>query len=1109
VPGGSAKDKDKKAADKEPAIDLPYAHLPWGDVAEAYSTALVIYSKCLAPLSYLLEPARFVSAESPRDYTHPLLHAGCCLAYARFLLSIWASGGYNGEAFDQMIYGGIPPMLAETVRPSLATYTQHATATGVQRHEIAAAASAALTHSIAALKPPDQIAVLSAAASIFGCIGFSRREAYLLRQMQAAMVALLARSTTETADPVAPVPRYIEPNSEATRGAVQLAATVCDEAYTINTEAEPAHNIIALASAVCETGGINADVPPVKRLPRQHVLARALQLEGISNGDEDEDVDFDATLAARARARASWGAQPESFSGPSGGGEAVVERSLLQDEAPFGWAEQQIGLLRDTIGVCEVMDDFVGVTHYAALLLRDFHWLLSPDEQLRLARGLPRAVEAARHRGAKTLELQYWGPAEPVCRIAVVPVARERIPEQRPALQLREDASEAAAKPEGIAGLNNPFVMATGKPTTKEAHTLVVDEEAVFELTLQNTFTISLECSSIVLETTGSAFEALELRDVSIPPRAMHTLRLSGIPRDTGKVTVRGCRITLDGCAARSFRVSQVDASTDKGSIARATELDDRRVRIKAAGLEARPAFVAERRRAALLAGDAKPKRQSSNGVELLLECVVVPAQPLLAVEAATTSHGSLVLWDGEVTTLHLRLANIGRLPVDFLRLSFADNLADSARASLGEGELDAAEVHALETSLTRAPALAYARAPRDPLHRIAPGETTTLEVSLRGKLGCTNMTLQLEYAHVDGPGRGGLPTDETRDFYTRRHVVPLGVTVLPSVDCSGLEIRDAHPGEAVRLIAESMAQLERGGGALPDGKADAEVIGKASEAQDGEACLLCFDMRNLQRGAVDVAFDVAQGECLVRVWTRPLLTRRSDEGPALRVRRSLPGGGRARIVVPFARLHLSSAELSAPIPTLSARQFVVSRVKLSAREEQAARARFWLRQELLRRLGTGTDAAPRWTERASGRRGEVPLAAFTLNDEQGGLVRLGGVDVSLAVGGAAPAVNGDAVHALDQAQVEEYTDVVGTITNRSGAYGSRPAMKRFLTLLHRPPAAAPLPPDPAALHGALARWAGHAVCVLRRRQRRDAEPRPRHERQSLGTRRALAAATG
>jgi hypothetical protein len=518
---------------------------------------------------------------------------------------------------------------------------------------------------------------------------------------------------------------------------------------------------------------------------------------------------------------------------------------------------------------------------------------------------------------------------------------------------------------------------------------------------------------------------------------------------------------------------------------------------------------VAERRRAALLAGDAKPKRQSSNGVELLLECVVVPAQPLLAVEAATTSHGSLVLWDGEVTTLHLRLANIGRLPVDFLRLSFADNLADSARASLGEGELDAAEVHALETSLTRAPALAYARAPRDPLHRIAPGETTTLEVSLRGKLGCTNMTLQLEYAHVDGPGRGGLPTDETRDFYTRRHVVPLGVTVLPSVDCSGLEIRDAHPGEAVRLIAESMAQLERGGGALPDGKADAEVIGKASEAQDGEACLLCFDMRNLQRGAVDVAFDVAQGECLVRVWTRPLLTRRSDEGPALRVRRSLPGGGRARIVVPFARLHLSSAELSAPIPTLSARQFVVSRVKLSAREEQAARARFWLRQELLRRLGTGTDAAPRWTERASGRRGEVPLAAFTLNDEQGGLVRLGGVDVSLAVGGAAPAVNGDAVHALDQAQVEEYTDVVGTITNRSGAYGSRPAMKRFLTLLHRPPAAAPLPPDPAALHGALARWAGHAVCVLRRRQRRDAEPRPRHERQSLGTRRALAAATG
>jgi hypothetical protein len=53
--------------------------------------------------------------------------------------------------------------------------------------------------------------------------------------------------------------------------------------------------------------------------------------------------------------------------------------------------------------------------------------------------------------------------------------------------------------------------------------------------------------------------------------------------------------------------------------------------------------------------------------------------------------------------------------------------------------------------------------------------------------------------------------------------------------------------------------------------------------------------------------------------------------------------------MLPVKKFRLSDDQISHPIPTLSDRQFVVGKSKLSIEEEQAQRELFWYREELLK----------------------------------------------------------------------------------------------------------------------------------------------------------------
>lgn len=993
LPSGGTKDKK----DKE-AFELPFAQYEWGEVAEAYALALQIYSKTLAPPRYLVESVKSVTSETPRDYTHPLIHSSACIAYARLLLAIWASSGWNAECFDQLIYGGVPPALVEDARPGPAMYAALSKDSGVRRHEIAVPTSLALSHSVAALKPPDQIAILCSLANVYGCIGFARREAYLLRQLQAAVVSLLARALILN-------PREPITIASALRQIAGPDHTVLGTMVTQTLTSglgEGADAVLILALQICETYGINVDIDPLKNIPPNHILSRAAVTGKTTTTGEP------LLKKKQLNARASWGAQQDVT--------GELDLVLLQEEAAFGWADLQIALLKDTICVAEMLQDHVGMAFFATVLLRDFHEVLSGGEQVSLMRGVADCVRTARWQDAQELEVQYWGPPEPICSIETVPLPPAKIPTQHPARDLI-DANREASSSDGVAGLNNPFFWnpSTSSMSSKQA-TLVQGERAEFLVTLQNPFKAPLDLVNVRLSTMGADFEA-DVIDTTLPPLAYHTIALTGTPRGNGNLTVRGCYLTLVGCPEREFKMTLADEGNDKLRRGRESEADDRRARLKTQGLDARPAIIAQKR-----AGlnnskpDDKPAKKSvAKYLERLLQCRVVPDQPMLRIDSPSLTHGQVMLFDGEETTLKLRLTNVSSLPIDFARLTFSDDLSEEIQASLSEGDLLPADAHQLEWQLLHQPVLSYDRRPRS--IKISPGRSVLLPIKLRGKLDCTRGTINVDFAHLDAPGRGGLPTEETKNFYTRRVSLSFGLTVYPLIEMGALDIKPLGEAESRLLLGDAKTESAQALEVNGDGP---------SSSSSDRATLLSLNVRNVHQHTINIDLTLDRG----------------DSSQEQQQTRTIPPGSTAHLILPLAKLDLPLEQVESPIPSLSSRQFILSKIKLSPMEERRARRCFWYRSELLRRLSA------QWIDPRSGRKGTLHLEEQTLTDEHVQALQLESLSVDLRLASEAGDKQLQASSTIQRvsAPAEECIEIEAVIRNSS---------PRPLKLLYR---LAPLP---------------------------------------------------
>ncbi|SPO28950.1 related to hypercellular protein (hypa) [Ustilago trichophora] len=952
----TAKEKEKEK-DKD-GIARPYAKQSWGEIAEAYTIAVVIYSKCLAPPSVLLEPVRSVTNDSPRDYTHPLIHASACTQYARFLLAVWASGGWNGECFDQLVYGGVPPALAEE-KPTNAMYLSLTSMSGIARHDIAAAASSALSHSIIALKPTDQITLLGTLTAIFGCIGFSRREAHLLRQLQSTIVNLLVKAKRVNAKPPTTASLPILEQNQFGKDAEELVGNIVAQT-TYDSLGRGPEAVLVLAMQICETYGIHVEVDPLCNIPPYHILSKAS--EGLRS----------AYASPALGGSEEWRQSNKSSEAPE---VALLTPLEMAQEAPFGWTEQQILLLKESISIAELLSDYVGMAFFSAILLRDFHALLEPEEQRDLMIGMQRSIQAARWAGAQDLSVKYWGPPEPLCSLELLPLTPEKMPLEKDG-KLLLPASSSVKGEEGVAGLNNPFFWNPAGITGGKAKAVAVQGEPLHVMaTLQNPFAVELHIDTIALVGEGAGFIPTEAERVSIPPYSFQTVRLSGVAKETGKVTIKGINLALaGGCTeTQTFLLPIYDEENAKQRRKQAAELDDRKTRLKVAGLDARSSVIKQRSPSTISGG-------SDVGKGKWLEVNVVPAQPTLSAFCAELEPMQAVdLYEGELVTLHLELQNISpSLEVNFIHLSFTDDVSDSAKHALSSGELLPQDVHEIEWDLVHQPVLSQpGNLPASGV-RIEPGASKTFLIQVRGKIGCTSAGISVEYGNVDWDRlHSGVGTDAGTKVNMRKVELGFRMTVHEVVVCRGLRVGPVKAGEAARLTKEVLASgdsipallktfgkkytrldVVRASEEEEGGMKEVKVIEPEvePEADDEEYSLLTLDLSNQHREDVLLRISLNTGGVV-----------------PLHLYKVLRAGASTRVALPQPRIELdpatgktflpssSSSSIEGkgatfpPIPSIwaegSNRQFIVSKIQLAKSEELETRKNFWYREAVFSRL--------------------------------------------------------------------------------------------------------------------------------------------------------------
>ncbi|GAA5826496.1 hypothetical protein JCM11251_002398 [Rhodosporidiobolus azoricus] len=943
-----------------PGQSIPEVSTFLSAIPDRLSQAVSLYEKMLAPLDRTVD-----AAQLDPDRAHPIVYAEACLRCAHFLIAVHEAQGAMQKALERLVS---PSSTAPPFPRSGADQAQKARLTSlspsntVPRSSIATWISNAYSPHLSKLDLPIRLRLTSEVASLFGRIGYRRKEAFVLRELAAICAEGVAGKSIEVfaADgPAHPFP-VAEEDGRSSGASTPLSSTLqsngkrppslsrLKSGSIVRTTSDPAGNesIVRITEKVCEAFGIR--VAP--RVPRERTKEE--KRKSLIQGRSLE----------------------------------IMENEV----GTFGWPGLQVGVLKDAISIAEVLPDYQAAIRFTVTALRSLSDTMPPVEQYELSQNIPRVFAAATRRGA-AFELEYWGPTQLVMSLEVAKLSANRLP----VVHALKDAENAAGP--SLGGPRNPFLYDPRRrlQAAKARPSLVQNEAVEVLVTLQNPFLFELEIQSIELSTTGVPFACDPLSTV-IPPGSFHTVRLTGTAREPGTLTVRGCNIRLAGCTVREFVLPMWDAA-EEAKQQKAALLDTSRERIKATGLDAAPT---SKHGVVSVATD-----KTIEALVKFLECVIVPEQPLLWMRSTSLTHGALMLYDGEISTIRIGLENTSSSPIDFLQVTFTDSLSTATQAHLGENELPAVEAYELEAEVLHRPVFRWSGSPTT---LIPPGASHILEIECRGKIGCAFGSIQIDYGWIS---RDVVQSSDI--FHTRRLFCDVFMTVHRAVVAQALEVsrlKALNDGDSTHGRSASIVSLGNRGAAL-----DKRLEDSLRDVEDGEHCLVVVDVMN--------------------VYGKPFeakLERHEDDNEFYQVKQRIEPGATLRMLVRLNRLSLSAEQLAKPIPSLSKRQFVVAKVKRSEEEERLERELFWHREELLKRVKVT------WSEIGSLRSGTVNLRGLILDKPMLDVLRGDEVDVELYLSenpSAEPGafeLQGRGQRLLYSATADEFIDVCASVTNRS-----------------------------------------------------------------------------
>ncbi|GAA5864034.1 hypothetical protein JCM1840_000679 [Sporobolomyces johnsonii] len=931
-------------------------------IPDRLSQAVSLYEKMLTPLN--------LPADAPPpdpDRAHPLIYAEACLRCAHFLLAVYEARGSMPTALERLVSPSpspssptSPTSTADQART--ARLASLAPSNTVPRSSIAQWISNAYSPHLALLSLPIRLRITAEVASLFGRIGYRRKEAFVLRELAALCAEGVAGKGIEVfpvGGALAPSPIPEEPSTKGVNRAAPpdgppllngaLSVPTDRTASIVRTTSDSAGNdsVVRIAEKVCEAFGIRV-------APKTTVAdAKADRRKSLMQGRALE----------------------------------IMESGV----GTFGWPGLQMGVLKDAIAIAEALPDYQAAIRFTVTALRSLSDTMPPIEQYELSQNIPRIFGAATRRGVP-FDLEYWGPTQLVVSLEVARLSPNRSPVEHP---LQDASTETTASP---AGPRNPFIYdpRKGIKAAKTKPTLVQNEMAEVYVTLQNPFLFELEIQSIELSTSGIPFAGDPLSTV-VPAGSFHTVRLTGTPREPGTLVVRGCNIRLAGCASREFLLPVWD-DEEEARRQKAALLDTSRDRIKSTGLEAFPTRATE--------ASALPTDKSLDGGAKFLECSIVPEQPLLWMRTTSLTHGALMLYDGEVTTIRIGLENTSSSPVDFVNVTFSDSLSASIQAYLTENDLPASDAYELEAESVARPVFNWSGTTST---TILPGASHVLEVQCLGKIGCGYGTIQLDYGYLDRP-----VVRSTKTFHTRQLFCDVFMTVHRTLVAHTLEI------SRLKALPEMIATHGRSASVVHLGKRGAALDKRLEDSlrdvDDGEHCLVSVDVMNVYGKPFEVKIE-----------------RKEEQNEFYQVRQRIEPGATLRMLVRLDRITLTAEQLARPIPSLSSeRQFVVAKVQRSKEAERLERELFWYREELLQRVQLS------WNEVGSLRTGAISLRSLQFDKAMLDVLRGDEVETQLYLGenpsaeAGAFELKGRGQRLVYSAEPDEFIDVCAQVTNRS-----------------------------------------------------------------------------
>ncbi|PSR74153.1 hypothetical protein PHLCEN_2v10109 [Hermanssonia centrifuga] len=431
-----------------------------------------------------------------------------------------------------------------------------------------------------------------------------------------------------------------------------------------------------------------------------------------------------------------------------------------------------------------------------------------------------------------------------------------------------------------------------------------------------------------------------------IPANSYHPVTITAQVLEAGILMVRGCIVQAPGGAPREFVLPVSSEDEESKRSRRRSAIENEAGRSKHAGLDSRLWKKQEKRY-------SKANTPAQPTPIRFLECKVVSEQPFLRIRRTSLTHGALMLYNGEKSSIRITLENTSSLPIDFMRLTFDDSTVAPAQQALADGGLSVFDTYETEYDLIHKPVFTWdSKASKQ---EIGPGEKTVVTVNCFGKVGCASGVVHVSYSYFHRPRT---TLDQPSDiFHTRQLSYPVLVTVYHMLECHAMDILPYSPDSTFATIRDSQGF---------DSDTTTTKIGLIVD-DITDWCIFSIEVRNTYGLPFEVTFERQQAGAQIRMIAVNWLTTCADTEPCL-MTSVVPPGSMSRVLIPVQKFHLAEEHISRPIPTLSDRQFILTKSNLTSAEERTQQELFWYREELLK-LVRG-----RWKESGGTRTGDLSL---------------------------------------------------------------------------------------------------------------------------------------